>query len=143
MVLFVCRANLNRSPRAAEVFRRLAKEAGLDIEVVSAGIDTNPSIRPEILREAYGVKETTQLTSGLLARADKIVALDRGVLGDMVDRFDVNPDGVVDLDIADRFSKRRGTLDELYRLLEKKLTPFLRDVSILLGAEGNVRKERE
>jgi protein-tyrosine-phosphatase len=36
--LFVCAANLNRSPTAEDVFRKMAAAKGLAVEVSSAGI---------------------------------------------------------------------------------------------------------
>lgn len=144
MILFVCRANLNRSPRAAEVFKRLASAVNLDIEVISAGTNTpDYSVeKPEVLERVWGVKETTQLTPDLLRRANKIIALDSFVIEEMVNLFGVESGSVINLEIPDHFSKSRGNLDGLYQLLEEKLTPLVREASILFGSEGGVGKER-
>lgn len=125
MVLFVCHANLNRSPRAEEVFRRLANEAGLDIEVVSSGTHIEILWDAETLMRAWGLSKRTQLTPELLDSASKIFALDGRVLNDMVNMFGVERELVVDLGIPDGFSMGRGNISELDLILEEKLRPFI------------------
>lgn len=43
--LFVCHANMDRSPTAEAVCARIARENNLDIEATSAGLLTGPSPR--------------------------------------------------------------------------------------------------
>mgnify|MGYP001618541288 CR=1 FL=1 len=38
-ILFICRANLQRSPTAVDVFNKLAKRFNIKAEAKSAGID--------------------------------------------------------------------------------------------------------
>lgn len=45
-VLFVCTGNLCRSPLARALFARLAAEAGLPVEALSAGLYASPGARP-------------------------------------------------------------------------------------------------
>ena len=45
-VLFICTGNLCRSPLASALFSRLAAEAGLSVEALSAGLYASPGARP-------------------------------------------------------------------------------------------------
>ena len=124
-MLFVCRANLNRSPRAAEVFERLAKELGFAVEVSSAGTDAFWANQSEdVLLRVCGVSRSTQLTKEMVAEADIVYALDGYVERDLAS-YNIPPEKLVCLYIDDEYSKCRGNLDELYALLEKVLRPVV------------------
>ena len=125
MILFVCHANLNRSPRAAALFRRLAEGMGLDVEVISAGITSEPHFDSETLKMVWGIKERIKLTNDLLHRAELVFVLDKRVLGEIVHNFSDPPEGIINLGIPDHFSLSRGNFDEFDRILEERLTPEL------------------
>lgn len=137
IVLFVCHANLNRSPRAAEVFRKLADQKGFDVEIQSAGTDTS-SDNPEFLRTNYGVDRTTQLTKEMLEKADVVIALDPWVTFD-IETWYKYPEKIITLGIPDRFSLQSGNLDELYEILNQKLEPLAEELSRSQGRPS--RKE--
>ena len=86
-VLFVCRANICRSPTAHGVFKKLVFEAGLDnlIAVDSAGTDAPypdrlPDARARAAAQAggYDISDLSaqQLTSDLAADSDYIIVMD-------------------------------------------------------------------
>lgn len=128
-VLFVCSANLNRSPRAAEVFRRLANQRGLDVEVLSAGTDAWAiNEEPSVLREKYGVESCTQLTKEMLKEADIVFPLDDRTRESIREEFQVLPKRTIPLNIPDRFSFRDGNLDKLYEILNQKLEPIVEKI---------------
>jgi protein-tyrosine-phosphatase len=121
-VLFVCRGNHNRSPRAAEVFQNLARERGFDVEVLSAGTQTLKIIESAI-----------QLTNEMLERSDIVVALDSFVKGDIERYYQAKPKRMIDLEIGDRYSQSRGNIDALYKALNRKLEPLVEELSLLQG----------
>lgn len=84
-VLFVCRANVCRSPVAAELFRRHARDVG--VEVASAGTDAREI---DVLGDALvsltaaGVDLSAHrpvlLTAGAVRRADLVIGMERAVV---------------------------------------------------------------
>jgi protein-tyrosine-phosphatase len=132
MVLFVCHANLNRSPRAAEVFQKLADQKGFAVEVQSAG--TNAYLEddnPQHLNETFGIDHVTQLTSELLEKADVVVALDIWVTQQIkMEHQFVPKEKIITLGIPDNYSKRENNLDALYEILNKKLEPLAEEISL-------------
>ena len=136
IVLFVCHANLNRSPRAAEVFRKFASQKSFDVEVQSAGTNApfDPrDLDPDFLRANYGVESVTRLTDEMLEKADMVVALDGWVRWEIQTGYQVIPKRIITLGVEDRYSLRLGNLDELYRILNQKLEPLAEE---LFGLEG-------
>jgi protein-tyrosine-phosphatase len=131
-VLFVCYANLNRSPRAAEVFRKLADQKGLDIEIQSAGTDAWAREKDPETLSGYGVKSVTQLTNEMLKKADIVIALDLSVMWDIKNNFQTTPRRIIDLGIEDKYSLGSGNLDTLYEILNKKLEPLAEELSLSL-----------
>ena len=88
-VLFVCTGNICRSPTAEGVLRHLAKEAGIDAHVESAGtgdwhVGHPPDERAQRHARSRGydlsAQRARQVSPGDFERFDLIVALDRGHL---------------------------------------------------------------
>ncbi len=132
-ILFICLANLNRSPRAAEVFQKLANQKGLDVEVQSAGTNTSFGRKadPELLLRGYGVKSVTQLTNEMLEKADIVVALDSEIRKEIETDYLVIPRKIITLDVEDRYSLGRKNLDSLFEILNRKLEPLAEELSLL------------
>lgn len=138
MVLFVCRANLHRSPRAAEVFKKLTDQKGLDIEVQSAG--TNVIFEgddPQALNAAFGVDHVTQLTNEILKKAGIIVAFGRRVEQEIKTSYQSTATDIITLGVPDEYSKGRGNLDELYKILHEKLGPLVEEISLSQGKRSS------
>jgi protein-tyrosine phosphatase len=86
-VCFVCSGNICRSPTAEAVFAALAAQAGLDVEVDSAGTGNwhagdDMDARARAILEAGGYRFTRhcarQFTPADFAARDLVVALDAG-----------------------------------------------------------------
>lgn len=92
-VLFVCLANICRSPAAAGVFVAIAQRAGLlsQVEVDSAGTSgyqqgepPDPRMAEAARRRGYTVAGSARaITPDDLERFDLIIAMDRGNLRDL------------------------------------------------------------
>jgi predicted protein tyrosine phosphatase len=99
--LFVCYANVDRSPTAEAVCRRIASENGLDIETSSAGT-------------SHGANRA--VTKHMADLADKIFVMERGMLTTMLQKYGQNPAKVVCLDIPDIYERDEprlvGTLEQ-------------------------------
>jgi protein-tyrosine phosphatase len=84
-VLFVCLGNICRSPTAEAVMRKLATEAGLDVEVDSAGtggwhVGAKPDQRASAAAAAAGFElggRARQVAGEDFERFDLILAMDR------------------------------------------------------------------
>jgi protein-tyrosine phosphatase len=91
-ILFVCMGNICRSPTAEGVMRRLIDEAGLDIEVDSAGTGgwhagEPPDERATIAARRRGVTlegAARQVRPVDFRRFDLLVAMDRGNLRELL-----------------------------------------------------------
>ncbi len=88
--LFVCLANMNRSPTAAEVFKGLARRRGKEVVSLSAGV--SPLARQP-------------LNASLVARADLIFVMEDYMKESMLRDFDVEEGRIVVLDIPDIYEK--------------------------------------
>jgi protein-tyrosine phosphatase len=93
-VLFVCTGNICRSPTAEGVLRHLAKDAGVDIHVESAGthdyhVGNAPDARTQKHASGRGYDLSAQRARQVRKRDfeefDLIVAMDRGHLGILQD----------------------------------------------------------
>lgn len=126
-ILFVCSGNVRRSPRAATVFSKLARNKGVEVNVLSAG--TQPwawvNREPERAFRQLGVSSTTQVTPEMLELADKIVVMDEGNASALVDDYGVCRENILVLDIPDKYTPEMGNFPELYKLLVRKLTPIV------------------
>jgi predicted protein tyrosine phosphatase len=105
--LFVCAANRNRSPTAADVFRALAARAGLEVEVSSAGLSSYAD-RP--------------VTKELADSADLIFVMEAYMARELETRYDQNPAKIVTLDIPDMYVRNDPVL--VY-FLREALAPFV------------------
>ena len=91
-ILFVCLGNICRSPTAEGVFRALAAEAGLAVEVDScgtggwhAGEPPNPPAVVAARRRGYDLTglRARQIVAADFTRFDRIVVMDRANLRDV------------------------------------------------------------
>ena len=127
-ILFVCRANLNRSPTGEKVFKQMLNEKGYlvfdqrnkktwadyDVKVSSAGTDT------------FKEDKTNQLEGEVADAADIIFTFDEGLEYVLIHRF-YQPGGkIVNLDIYDNYAiNRKKDKRNLTALLRKKLAIYL------------------
>ncbi|MEM9432872.1 MAG: low molecular weight protein-tyrosine-phosphatase [Pseudomonadota bacterium] len=93
-ILFVCLGNICRSPIAEAVCRSCVEDAGLDIEVDSAGVEAWHSGNPPDQRASLAARTRGFSLLGQTARRvsrddfskfDLIVALDQSVLAELED----------------------------------------------------------
>ena len=105
--LFVCYANVDRSPTAEAVCRRIAAENGLDIEVSSAGTSD---------------RATRPVTKRMADLADKIFVMEPEMVTEMVEGYGQNPAKIVCLDIPDIYERDEP---RLVGMLEEKLYEYL------------------
>lgn len=91
-ILFVCLGNICRSPLAEAALRKAAGEAGLMIEIDSAGtgawhVDEPPDRRAQSIARQHGIDISgyrgRQVTPRDFMRFDHIVALDNSNLGNL------------------------------------------------------------
>lgn len=91
-ILFVCLGNICRSPLAEAVFRNAAEEAGLDVEIDSAGtgdwnVGKAPDPRAQAIARRNGLDishmRARQLRSDDFHNYDLILALDTSNLADI------------------------------------------------------------
>jgi protein-tyrosine phosphatase len=91
-ILFVCMGNICRSPTAEGVMRRLLRDAGLDVEVESAGtggwhVGEPPDERAAAAAARRGVTlegAARQIAPEDFRRFDLLVALDRANLRELL-----------------------------------------------------------
>lgn len=93
-ILFVCTANICRSPMAEGVFRTLARNAGLEpaFSIASAGTANihvgeppTPAAIEAAARRGYDIAEqrARQVTKEDIVRADYVLAMDRSHMADL------------------------------------------------------------
>lgn len=91
-VLFVCMGNICRSPAAEGVLRHLAGQAGLEIEIDSAGTigyhagdPADARMRSAATQRGYELtSRARQVTSRDLSRFGLVIAMDRANYGDLL-----------------------------------------------------------
>ena len=91
-ILFVCMGNICRSPTAEGVMRRLIADAGLDVEVDSAGTGgwhagEPPDERATLAAQRRGVTlegAARQVRPSDFRRFDMLIAMDRSNLGELL-----------------------------------------------------------
>lgn len=135
-VLFVCTGNTCRSPMAEGLFRRIAHEAGLQIEVKSAGISahsgsafTDHTVKVLRERQAEFSGTSTSLTAELLAWADIILVMTMGHKQALLSHW---PEYVDNVHLLKEFvsndpqmKERQAELDRLYMEVEVKRAQFM------------------
>jgi len=90
-VVAVCAGNICRSPIAEAVLQRACDDAGLDVEVTSAGTggwhvgeDAHPRTRRVLAEHGYELSHTArQFDPAWLEQADLVLALDAANLADL------------------------------------------------------------
>ena len=105
--LFVCYANMDRSPTAEAVCTRIATENGLDMEASSAGI-SDGAMRP--------------VTKKIADRADTIFVMEPDMEREIVEEYCQDPAKVVCLNIPDIYERDEP---ELVGILESELYEYL------------------
>ncbi len=105
--LFVCHANMDRSPTAEAVCARIAAENNLPIEASSAGV--SPAANRPITQEMADL-------------ADMIFVMEPRMVRAMVETYGQNPAKVICLDILDVYVQNDPTL---VRRLEEKMYEYL------------------
>ncbi|MNJ54132.1 Low molecular weight protein-tyrosine-phosphatase YwlE [compost metagenome] len=103
-ILFVCTGNTCRSPMAEGIFRKLARERGIEVEVSSAGVAAMGGM--PISRHAEGVLKdlgiedqitSTQLHAELIEWADLILTLTQGHKRQAIATFPAKADKIYTL----------------------------------------------
>lgn len=105
--LFVCLANMNRSPTAAMAMEGLARSRSLPIEAVSAGV--SPMARRPLSRD-------------LVHRADLVFVMEDYMKQSILRDFDVPEGKVIVLDIPDIYEQDDPVL---VAQLRECLEPYL------------------
>lgn len=142
-ILFICTGNTCRSPLAEGLLRKMAEEAGLELEVRSAGVHAMDggmisNHTAEILREqgAHTDIISSSVSLDLIRWADLILTMTAGHKGTVTRQFPqaldktftlkefvvAEPNG--DLDISDPFG---GSL-EIYRETAAEIEARLREL---------------
>lgn len=137
-VLFVCLGNICRSPLAEGIFRRLAVEEGVEVDIDSAGtgdwhLGHAPDPRAQAVAEKNGL-DITNLRARLVTpddfeRFDHIVAMDASNLANLeamrpegstaqLGRLLDYAAGVDASDVPDPYQGGPEGFDETYRLVE-------------------------
>jgi predicted protein tyrosine phosphatase len=93
--LFVCLANMNRSPTAASVFRALAKAGGMQVKALSAGV--SPLARKPVTKE-------------LTKTADLIFVMEDYMKKEIQGNFHVEPGKIIVLNIPDIYDSNDPVL---------------------------------
>ena len=93
--LFVCFANINRSPYAARWFSDYCAKYGIKAEVKSAGLEAEP--------DSYNPRARVKLTPELVRWADKIFVMDKGLQIRMSKKYPASITKSYCLDIPDIF----------------------------------------
>jgi predicted protein tyrosine phosphatase len=108
--LFVCYANMDRSPTAEAVCARIAQENNLDIVASSAGVSRGA---------------TRPVTKEMADLADRIFVMEPSMVTEMVEGYNQNPAKIVCLDILDVYAQNDPVLvqrleAEMYKYLARE-----------------------
>lgn len=104
--LFVCMANMQRSPTAEDVARGLAKANGIPVKSKSAGI--SPLAEQPIDKE-------------LAEEADLIFVMEDFMKQNIEQQFQIEPSRIIVLGIPDVYERNEP---QLVRMLTEKLRPY-------------------
>lgn len=142
-ILFVCLGNICRSPLAEAAFRRAASQAGLDVEIDSAGtgdwhLGYPPDSRAQAIARAKGIDisdlRARQVTPEDFERFDLLLALDHQNLNDLVAMRPPNARGRARL-LLDMVPGREGeTVHDPFYGTESDFEAAWDDVSEAAGA---------
>jgi predicted protein tyrosine phosphatase len=106
-ILFLCYGNLNRSPTATDICRKIAKQKNLEINAVSAGI--------------AGYAENP-LTKDAADQADMIFVMEDYMQTLLQEHYGQKPEKIICLNIPDIYPRNDP---ELIRILAKELSYYL------------------
>lgn len=109
--LFVCMANMQRSPTAEDVARRLAKAKGLPVIAKSAGVSPLAE-RP--------------INKKLAREADLIFVMEEYMKNFIIQSYDIEPGRIINLGIPDIYERDEP---QLVKILTDSLKPFLNNTS--------------
>ncbi len=98
--LFVCLANMNRSPTAETVFQSLARSKGVDVKTLSAGI-SGWAARP--------------LSGDIIKKADLIFVMEDYMKHEIQSIFSADPGRIVVLGIPDVYDREDPVLVKILR----------------------------
>jgi protein-tyrosine phosphatase len=128
-VCFVCLGNICRSPAAAALFARLADEAGIEVEVDSAGTSgyhlgeqSHEHTVAEGRRRGVDIDHRSQqFTASDFDRFDLVVAMDAANLRDLrrLAPDDAAREKIVAFDVADPFGRPPAAYAEMFDVLEQ------------------------
>lgn len=150
-VLFVCMGNICRSPTAEGVFAALAEEAGVDVEVDSAGtggwhVGAPPDERATAAAAARGIKLTggaRQVRAEDFDEFDLIVAMDSDNVAGLQQvapdgqaaekirlfrEFDPEAAAAGDLDVPDPYYGGLGGFEDVLDMVERASAGLLEEV---------------
>ncbi len=132
-VLFVCTGNTCRSPMAEHLFRKMAREAGLNVGVASAGVSPTPGIGfPVEAQQALAAEGVTGvvhhaqgLNQGLVDSVDKIFVMEQRHKNVLLSRFPETAPKIEVFDVEDPYglpvAAYIAALAKIKRQLEKVL----------------------
>jgi len=106
-ILFLCYGNLNRSPTAANVAKRLADAKGLDINVASAGI---------------AIYAENPISKFIADEADVIFVMEDYMKKLLEEYYGQRPEKIIVLNIPDIYPRNDP---ELVEILERELHHYL------------------
>ena len=154
MVLVVCLGNICRSPTAEAALREAAVDAGVDLEVRSAGTGTwhlgePPDARMRAAAEAVGLElsgTAERVSSDALEDADLVLAMDATNLGDLrrladhagidtpIRRFrEFDPHAEDDLDVPDPYYGGPEGFDEVVEMCRRTAAAVVEHVTRTQG----------
>lgn len=105
--LFICLANMERSPTGKRVFEELSKEKGIEVKVESAGL------MPDLGR---------QVTKEIADNADVIFVMEPYMKIKLINTYSQNPEKIISLNIPDIYKRHDP---ELVNWLKRKLEDYL------------------
>ncbi|MGV8151622.1 MAG: phosphotyrosine protein phosphatase [Candidatus Nanoarchaeia archaeon] len=110
-LLFVCLGNIARSPTAEEITSLLIKQKGLEYSVDSAGLDAK-----------FGEKKVNK---ELLEESFKIFVMEDYMKKELVEKYGVSCEKIINLDIKDNYCYMQ---DELIEIFSKKFQPYFKEL---------------